>query len=231
MNSKNTCIRITSQWIKTCMCVQHVDTHSKLPAKWEIMHELHIHSLFHHVKCVQKHFRLKVIWTDTWNYHAGYFTKYDKINVIKSWKSPRINLPSAIYQKSNEKENLSALCVGGSFSTNGIWKNIWNINTAQNNTSVRNVKKNSHTGRLLMITRKFVPTNFRTGHRDTIGYQPLSFFSVFKVIVLFYVSFSFTFILLSCLFSFSMYVVILFPLSICGSKQVLFYIITFWYDF
>ena len=83
-----------------------------------------------------------------------------------------------------------------------------------------------------MITRKFVATNFRTVHRDALfGCQSLSLFSVFKVIVLFYVSFSFTFILLSCLFSFCMYVVILFPLSICGSKQVLFYIITFWYDF
>ena len=107
----------------------------------------------------------------------------------------------------------SALFVGGSFSTNCIWKNIWNINTTQNNTSVRNVEKNSHTGRLLMITRKCVPTNFRTGHRETIGYQSLSFFSVFKVIVLFYVSFSFsylililTFILLSCLFSFCRYI-------------------------
>jgi hypothetical protein len=107
----------------------------------------------------------------------------------------------------------SALFVGGSFSTNGIWKNIWNINTTQNNTSVRNVEKNSHTGRLLMITRKCVPTNFRTGQRETIGYQSLSFFSVFKVIVLFYVSFSFsylililTFILLSCLFSFCRYI-------------------------
>ena len=71
--------------------------------------------------------------------HAGYFIKC--ANVIKSWKGPRITLPSAIYQKINEKESLSALFVGGSFSTNGIWKNIWNINTAQNNTSVRNVKK------------------------------------------------------------------------------------------
>ena len=186
------------------LCVQHVDTHSKLPAKWEIMHELHIHSLFHHVKCVQKHFRLKVIWTDTWNYMQ--VTLQNVTNVVKSWKGPRITLPSVLYQKINEKENLSALFVGGSFSTNGIWKNIWNINTAQNNTSVRNVKKNSHTGRLLMITKKIVPTNFRTGHRDAIGYQPLSLFSVFKVIVLFYVSFSFTFILLSCLFSFCMYI-------------------------
>ena len=186
-------------------------------------------SLFHHVKCIQKHFRLKVIWTDTWNYMQVILQNVT--TVIKSWKGPRITLPSSIYQKINEKENLSALFVGGSFSTNGIWKNIWNINTAQNNTSVRNVKKNSHTGRLLMITQKIVPTNFRTGHRDAIGYQPLSFFSVFKVIVLFYVSFSFTFILLSCLFSFCMYVIILFVLSFCGSKQMLFYIITFWYDF
>ena len=54
MNSKNACLRITSQWIKICMCIQHVDTHSNLPAKWKIIHELHIHSLFHHIKCVQK---------------------------------------------------------------------------------------------------------------------------------------------------------------------------------
>ena len=58
-------------------------------------------------------------------------TLQNMTNVIKSWKGPRITLPSAIYQKINEKENLSALFVGGSFSTNGIWKNIWNINTAQ----------------------------------------------------------------------------------------------------
>jgi hypothetical protein len=106
MNSKNTCIRITSQWIKTCMCVQHVDTHSKLLAKWEIINELHIHSLFH-VKCVQKHFRLKVIWANTWNYMQVYFTKCDKCN--KVLKTPKDHLTECNIPKDQREWKLGCI--------------------------------------------------------------------------------------------------------------------------
>jgi hypothetical protein len=107
MNSKKTCIRITSQWIKTCMSVQHVDTHSKLSAKWEIMHELHIHSLFHHVKCVQKHFKLKVIWTDTWNYMQVILQNVT--TVIKSWKGPRITLTKCNIPKDKRERKFECI--------------------------------------------------------------------------------------------------------------------------
>ena len=135
--------------------------------------------------------------------HAGYFTKCDKCS--KVLKRPKDHPTKCIIPKDQRERKFECIICRRKFLNKRYLKEHLKYKHGPKQYKCQKCEKNSHTGRLLMITKKIVPTNFRTGHRDAIGYQPLSLFSVFKVIVLF-LRFFFVYVHLIILFIFILHV-------------------------